>query len=184
MLKLKLQYCGHLVRRTYSFIQPTFIEYPLLFFYILWPLDVKKLLIGKDPDAWKDWRQEEKGTTVDEMVGWHHRRDGHEFELAPGVGDGQGSLACCSAWGRKESDTTEWLNRTSSLFCTSFLHFALTYSQITHRFRNGHLTHTCGCWQGKLEQPLKKQYVCRSQAQKNMAVEPTILLPWKFTWRK
>ena len=63
---------------------------------ILWPADVKNLLIGKDPDAGKDWRQEEKGTTDDEMVGWHHRLDGHEFEQAPGVGDGQGSLVCCS----------------------------------------------------------------------------------------
>ena len=80
MLKLKLQYFGHLMRRADSF--------------------EKTLILGKT--GW-----EEKGTTVDEMVGWHHRRDGHEFELAPGVGDEQGSLACCSAWGCKESDTTE-----------------------------------------------------------------------------
>ena len=77
---------------------------------ILWPPDVKNWLIGKDPDAGKDWRQEEKGTTEDEMVGWHHRLDGHEFEQAPEVGDGQGSLACCSPWGHKELDTTEQLN--------------------------------------------------------------------------
>ena len=63
--------------------------------------------IWKDPDAGKDWRQVEKGTTEDEMVGWHHRLDGHEFEQALGVGDGQGSLMCCSPWGRKELDTTE-----------------------------------------------------------------------------
>ena len=63
---------------------------------ILWPTDVKNWLIGKDPDAGKDWRQEEKGTTEDEMVGWHHWLLGQEFEQAPGVGDGQGSLACCS----------------------------------------------------------------------------------------
>ena len=69
-----------------------------------------KRLIGKDPDAGKDWRWEEKGMTEDEMVGWHHWRDGHEFEQALGVGDGLGSLACCSPWGHKESDTTEWLN--------------------------------------------------------------------------
>ena len=68
--------------------------------------DAKNWLIGKDPDAGKDWRQEKKGTTMDEMVGWHHRLDGHEFEQALGVGDGQGSLACCSPWGHKESDTT------------------------------------------------------------------------------
>ena len=67
---------------------------------ILWPPDVKNWLIGKDPDAGKDWRQEEKETTEDELVGWHHRLDGHEFEQVPGAGDGQGSLACCSPWGR------------------------------------------------------------------------------------
>ena len=76
---------------------------------ILWPPDVKNWLIGKDPDAGKDWRQE-KGTTEGEMVGWHHWRDGHEFEQALGVGDGQGSPVCCSPWGHKESDTSEWLN--------------------------------------------------------------------------
>ena len=73
---------------------------------ILWPPDVKNWLIGKVPDSGKDWRQQEKGTTEDEMAGWHH---GHEFEQALGVGDGQGSLACCSP-GCKESDMTEWLN--------------------------------------------------------------------------
>ena len=79
---------------------------------ILWPPDVKTWLIWKDPDAWKDWRREEKGMTPDEMFGWHHRQDGHEFEQAPGVGDGQGSLVCCSPRGHKESDTTERLNWT------------------------------------------------------------------------
>ena len=68
----------------------------------LWPLDWKKWLIGKDPDAWKDWRREEKGTTEDEMVGWRHWLNGHEFEQASGDGDGQGSLVCCSPWGSKE----------------------------------------------------------------------------------
>ena len=85
VLKLKLQHFGH-----------------------RW----EELLIGKDPDAGKDWRWEEKGTTEDEMVGWHHRLNRHEFEYAPGVGDGQGGLACCSPWGCKQSDTTEWLNWT------------------------------------------------------------------------
>ena len=74
---------------------------------ILWPPDVKNWLMGKDPDAGKDWRRE-KGTTEDEMVGWHHRHDGHEFVWTPGVGDGQEGLACCSLWGHKESDMTEW----------------------------------------------------------------------------
>ena len=77
---------------------------------ILWPPDVKNWLIWKDPAAGKDWRWEEKGTIEDEMVGWHHWLDGHEFEWALGVGDGQGGLECCSPWGGKESDTTEWLN--------------------------------------------------------------------------
>ena len=79
---------------------------------ILWPPDVKNWLIGKDPDAGKDWRQEEKGMTEDDMVGWHHRLNVHEFEQAPGVGDGLGSLACCSPWDRKELDMTEQLNWT------------------------------------------------------------------------
>ena len=77
---------------------------------IFWPPDAKNLLIGKDPDAEKDWRWEEKGTTEDEMVERHRWLDEHEFEQAPGVGDGQGSLVCCSTWGCKESDTTEQLN--------------------------------------------------------------------------
>ena len=77
---------------------------------ILWPSDVKNWLIGKDSDDVKDWKQEEKGTTEDEMAGWHHRLDRHEFEWTPGVGDGQGGLACCSPWGRRESDATEWLD--------------------------------------------------------------------------
>ena len=77
---------------------------------ILWPPDAKNWHIGKDPDAGKDWSQEEKGTREDEMVGWHHWLAGHEFGWTPGVGDRQGGLACCGSWGRKESDTTEWLN--------------------------------------------------------------------------
>ena len=79
---------------------------------ILWLLDVKSWLIGKDPDAGKDWRQEEKQGTEDEMVGWYHWLDGHEFEQSLGVGDGQGSLACCSPWGYKELDMTVQLNWT------------------------------------------------------------------------
>ena len=71
---------------------------------------MKNCLTGKDPDAGKDGRQEEKGATEDEMVGWRHRLDGHEFEEAPGVGDGPGGLTCCSPWGCKESDTTERLS--------------------------------------------------------------------------
>ena len=79
---------------------------------VFWPPHTKSWLIGKDPDAGKDWGQEEKGSTEDEMSGWHHQLDGHEFEWTPGVGNGQGGLACCNSWSRKESDTTEWLNWT------------------------------------------------------------------------
>ena len=88
-MKLQLQYLGHLMQTTDSLEKTLMLE--------------------------KYWWQEEKGTTEDDMVGWHHRLDGHEFEQAPGVGDGQGSLACCSPWGHKESDTTEWLNWTEKL---------------------------------------------------------------------
>ena len=79
---------------------------------ILWPPHVKSWLIGKDSDAGRDWGQEEKGTTEDQMAGWHHWLDGHEFGWTPGDGEGQGGLACCASWGRKESDTTEQLNWT------------------------------------------------------------------------
>ena len=71
---------------------------------MFWPPDVKSRLSGKDPDAGKDRRQEEKGATEDEMVGWHNRLNGHKFEQAPGDGEGQGSLVCCSLWGHKESE--------------------------------------------------------------------------------
>ena len=84
MLKLKRQYFGYLMRRADS--------------------------LEKTPDAGKDWGQEEKGTAEDAMVGWHHWLDGHEFGWTPGVGDGQGGLACCGSCGHKESDTTEWMN--------------------------------------------------------------------------
>ena len=82
---------------------------------ILWPPDSKSWLIRKDPDAGKDWRQEEKGTTEDEMIEWHHWLKGHEFEQALGDGEGQGSLACCSPWDCKDSDTTEWLNNNTHI---------------------------------------------------------------------
>ena len=79
---------------------------------VLWPPHAKSWLIGKHSDAGRDWGQEEKGTTKDEIAGWHHRLDGHEFGWTQGVGARQGGLACCNSWGRKESDTTEWLNWT------------------------------------------------------------------------
>ena len=76
---------------------------------ILWLPDVNSQLIGKDPDAGKDWRQEEKVTTEDEMIGWHHQLNGHEFEQTPGDSEGRGSLVCWSPWCCKKLDTTEWL---------------------------------------------------------------------------
>ena len=82
---------------------------------ILWPPDEKSWLIWKDPNAEKDWRQEEKGMTEGEMVGWHHQLNDHEFEQALRVGDGEGSLACCSPWGLKELDSTE-LSESLKLF--------------------------------------------------------------------
>ena len=96
--------------QSWIFIGRTDVETP-----ILWPPNVKNWLIWKDPDAGKDWRWEEKGTTEDEMVGWYHQLDGHEFEQALGVGDGQGRLVCCSPWGCKELDLTERLNWTEDI---------------------------------------------------------------------
>ena len=89
---------------------------------VLWPPHVKNWLIGKDSDAGRDGGQEEKGTTEDEMAGWHHRPDGHESEWTPGDGDGNGGLACCVSWGRKESDTTERLNWTELREISSLIH--------------------------------------------------------------
>ena len=83
---------------------------------VIWPPHEKSWLIGKDSDAGRDWGQEEKGTTEDEMVGWHHGLKGRESEWTLGDGDEQGGLVCCDSWGHKESDTTEWLNRTECLW--------------------------------------------------------------------
>ena len=104
MLKLKLQYIGHLMRRVDSL---------------------------EKTDARRDWGQEEKGMTADEMAGWHHRLDGHEVEWTPGVGNGQGGLVCCHSWGRKESDTTEWLNWTELMQYWSLQHWTLLLSSVT-----------------------------------------------------
>ena len=100
---------------------------------ILWPPHAKSWLIGKDPDAGKDWGREEKGTREDEIVEWDHQIGGHGFGLTPGVDDGQGGLACCGSWGPKESDTTECLNWTeesvlsrqyrANLWCSCFQTF-------------------------------------------------------------
>ena len=86
---------------------------------VLWPPHEKSWLIGKHSDAGRDWGQEEKGMTEDEMAGWHHQLNGHGFEWTPGVGAGQGGLACCDSWGHKESDTTERLIWSVSLYTSS-----------------------------------------------------------------
>ena len=96
---------------------------------VLWPPHVKSWLIGKDSDARRDWGQEEKGMTEDEMAGWHHWLDGCEFEWTLGVDDGQGGLAGCISWGHRESDTTEWLNWTESLATRSKNHYLLSDSE-------------------------------------------------------
>ena len=89
---------------------------------VLWPPHAKSWLIGKDSDAGRDLGQEEKGTTEDEMAGWHHRLDGHESEWTPGVGDGQGGMVCCDSWGRKESDMAERLNWTELMWYNYILY--------------------------------------------------------------
>ena len=87
---------------------------------ILWSPDAKSQLIRKNPDVGKDWRQE-KGMTEDEIIGWHHQLNGHEFGQAPGDGEGQGSLVCCNTWGHKELDMTEWLNKNNNIYgCESW----------------------------------------------------------------
>ena len=96
--------------------------FPIYLPLSVWSPDVKNWLNEKDPDAWKDWRQEEKGMTEDEMVGWHHQLNGHEFEQSLGVSDGQESLACCSQWYLKELDMTKRLNWTYGTSCHD-LHF-------------------------------------------------------------
>ena len=109
---------------------------------MLWPPDAKSWLTGKNPSAGRDWGQEEKGTTEDaKMAGWHHQLNRHEFGWTPGVGDGQGGLACCDSWGHKESDRTERLNWTERI-CGE----------------QGTLLH--GWWECKLIQPLWRT-VCR-----------------------
>ena len=95
--------------QSWIFIGRTDAEAEIL---ILWPPVGKNWHLGKDPVVGKDWRQEEKGTTEDEMVGWHHWLHGYEFEQAPGIGNAQGSLVCYSPWGSIEMDMTEWLNWT------------------------------------------------------------------------
>ena len=119
-------------------ISPEYSLEGLILWSILWPPDAKNWLIKKDPDAGKDWRQEEKGTTEDKIIGWHHLLNGHESEQPLGDGEGQGSLACCSPWGCEELDMTEWLNNTNNYTfgaasCSSPLWiFLMSYLPFSH----------------------------------------------------
>ena len=119
-------------------------EYP-----IIWPPDAKNWLIGKDPDAGKDWRQE-KRVKKDKTVGWHHWLDRHEFEQAPGVGDGQASLACYSSWGHKEADRSEPMNWTELNILQDSPHSSvqdnISPKQAERGIRQGH-SFWCSCWQ-------------------------------------
>ena len=111
---------------------------------VVWPPHERSWLTGKDSDAGRDWGQEEKGTTEDEMAGWHHGLDGRESEWTPGDGEGQGGLACCDSWGRKESDTTERLNWTELkgvlIFIVIFIIFYLCREADTVRLSGTMLT--------------------------------------------
>ena len=120
---------------------------------ILWPADAKSWLIGKDPDAGKDWGQE-KETTEDERVGWHHQLNAHGFGWTPGVGDGQGDLVCCGSWGRKKSDMTEWLNWTELYLptCASMPPFLI--SSVPHIKLSFLVTFEHCWWEYKLVLPL------------------------------
>ena len=112
---------------------------------ILWPPDAKNWLFGKDPDVGNDWRQEENGMTENKMVGWYHQLNGHEFEQAPGFGDGQASLVFCSPWGCNESDTTEQLNWLSDYTSTDILNRSLPYTVLPR-----HYWHVISLWASNL----------------------------------
>jgi len=117
---------------------------------ILWPPDTKSWLIWKDPDAGKDWGQEEKVRTEDEMVGWHHRLNGHEFEWTLGVGDGQRGLVCCGSWGCKELEMSEWLIWTEleAFLRRSFVEFLYLYTLL-------YSIKFFGSWQNYLQDKIK-----------------------------
>ena len=136
---------------------------------ILWSLDVKNWLIGRDPDAGKDWRQEEKGMTEDEMAGWHHQLDGYGFEQAPRFGDGQGSLVCCSPWVCKELDMTERLNWTElMLYVVRIFILAFLVAQMVKNLPTVQET-----WVQSLgrEDPLEKGLATHSS-----------ILAWRIPW--
>ena len=132
---------------------------------ILWPPHVKSWLTRKDSDAGRDWGQEEKGTTEDEMAGWHHWL-GRESGWTPGVDDAQGGLACCDSWGRKESDTTEWLN------WTCFIHWRLFIeSLVAQMVKRLPAVQDTRVWSLGWEDPLEKAMATHSST-----------LAWKIPW--
>jgi len=141
---------------------------------VLWPPHVKNWLIGKDSDAGRDWGQEEKGTTEDEMAGWHHWFDGHEFEWTPGVGNGQGGLAFCDSWGRKELDMTERLNWTELNWMTNNAEHPLLYLLVVCiSSLERHLFRSFGYFFMFL------YFYWFSEAQKIQVINPTILSRWQ-----
>ena len=103
---------------------------------VLWPPHVKSWLIGKDPDAGRDWGQEEKGTTEDEMAGWHHRLDGREFEWTPGVGDEQGGLACCNSWDRRVGHDWATELKWTEMYAWVSLLYTLNYHTVNQLYSN------------------------------------------------
>ena len=117
---------------------------------VFWPPHEKSWLIGKDSDAGSDWGQEEKGTTEDEMTGWHHWLDGRQYEWTLGVGDGQGGLACCDSWGRKESGTTEQLNWTDTRFMVNVWFFLFLEKDISRGLNSVLHLLACSFWQNFL----------------------------------
>ena len=155
---------------------------------ILWPPDAKIWLIWKDLDVGKDWGQKEKGTTEDEMVGWHHWLNGHGFRWTPGVGDGQGGPACCSSWGRKESDMTERLNWTDWFLEDTLLYiFSLVLKCADLLQRKSHVLscphHVCCQNQWLKLQPLQKR-VWQFLKQLNMELPYDPAIPLLGTYPK
>ena len=137
---------------------------------ILWPPAAKNRLIGKDPDAEKDWRQEEKGTTEDEMAGWHHWLNGHEFEWTPGVDDGQGGLAGCGPWDRKESDMTEWLNWTELSYFGALIKPILGFASVSLNTKRIHRA-----WRGV---DIEKDSFTKTHSKMTSSTQKAGTTPW------
>ena len=146
---------------------------------VLWPPHAKSWLIGKDSDAGRDWGQEEKGMTEDEMAGWHHWLDGRKSEWTLGVGDGQGGLACCDSWGREESDTTEqlmWSDEKVSLVGNHYLRKHHTTLKLGEMFT------LRGMWEQKLTEGTKDLHLllCAQTYLSTYWVEWQVKLPHYF----